>query len=333
MIEITESNELLTKYQYKIESNTNLLTGNKFVYGFDEYFLNINYTNYLIDTSKTVCIKFKWSVYGSLFWFFSNKNIPSYQINLLNDMFKYIYDKIGFNFVKDDNLISKFETLKNNIYKNNWLSQKILFQFYKFFIIVENDERYRFVFEKNIYTLIKKYNLFGIYDFEIMTFASVNSEYFNFISKNMFSPVQINKLKKIKIKYESLSRANNSKNIPISSIDCNIKFFNNLSINNNIWVDYFNLDGKNVVVKKEIYNDENNIFNEYDFFKKYSMIIKNDHLGEFILLPIEQIKNCYDEKKKIKWHIYVFDKLNWNYNNEFIGKINFIDKLPTLFTN
>jgi len=323
LLEISESNELLTKYQHKFESNSNLLTGNKFVYGFDEYFLNINYTDYLIDTSETICVKFKWSVYGSLFWFLSKKNIPQYQIDLINDMFKYIYDNIGFNFVRDNNLISKFKTLEKNIYKNNSLSQKILFQFYSFFIKVENDDRYKFIYEKNIYSLIKKYDLFGIYDFEIITFASIKSEYFNFVSKKIFDQKQIDKLKNKK----SLSRTNLNKKMQINLIDCNIEFINNLSINEHIWVDYFNLNGKDVVVKKEMY-DKNNISNEYIFYKKYLNLIKNDHFDKFILLPIDKINDCDNNKtnsdnNKTNWYIYIYDKLDWDYNSEFIKKINF----------
>ena len=320
LIEIAESNELLTKYQHKFESNTNLLTGDKFVYGFDEYFLNINYTNYLIDTSKIICVKFKWSVYGSLFWFLSKKNIPQYQIDLINDMFKYIYNSINFNFIRDNNLIGKFKTLEKNIYKNNPLSQKILFQFYYFFISVENDDRYKFLFEKNIYSLIKKYNLFGIYDFEIIIFASTNSEYLNFVSKKMFNQNQIDKLKKINTK--SLSRINLNTKIPINSINCDIEFINNLSINENIWVDYYNLDGKDIVIKKELY-DQNNDSSEYDFFIKYHNTISNNCFDKFILLPGTEIKNCEDKEKKEKWHIYIFDKLNCDYNSEYIKKINF----------
>lgn len=319
LIEIKESNELLTKYQHKFETNVNLITDDKFVYGFDEYFLNINYTNYLIDTSKTVCIKFKWSVYGSLFWYLSKKNIPQYHIDLINDMFKYIYDSIGFNFIRDNNLIGKFKTLEKQIYKNNSLSQKILFYFYSFFLKVENDDRYKFLFPSNIYSLISKYDLFGIYDFEIIMFGTTNSEYFNFVSKKMFDKNKINELKKIKTK--TLSRTNINIKIPLEKIECGIEFLNNWSINENIWIDNFNLNGTDVVVKKEMY-DENNISNEYNFFKKYSNSIKNDNFDKFILLPVDEIKNCNDDKKS--WHIYTFDKLGWDYNSEYIKKINFI---------
>ena len=319
LVEIGDSDELLTKYQHKFESNSNLMTDNKFVYGFDEYFLNINYTNYLIDTSKTVCIKFKWSVYGSLFWFLSKKNIPQYQINLINDMFKYIYDSIGFNFVVDNNLIGKFKTLEKQIYKNNSFSQKILYYFYYFFLSVKNDDRYKFLFPSDIYFLISKYDLFGIYDFEIIMFGTSNSEYFNFISKKMFDKNKINELKKIKTK--NLSRTNINIKTPIDKIDCGIEFLNNWSINKNIWVDNFNLAGIDVVVKKEIY-DENNISYEYNFFKKYSPIIKKEYMDKFILLPNSEIRECGD-KEKSKWFIYTFEKLNFDYNCEYIKEINF----------
>ena len=322
LIEIAESNELLTKYQHKFESNTNLLTGDKFIYGFDEYFLNINYTNYLIDTSKTICIKFKWSVYGSLFWFLNNKNISKQKIDLINNMLKYIYDSINYNFVKNNDLKNKFKTLEKIIYKNNSLSQKILYNFYYFFINVENDDRYNFLFEKNIYSLIKKYDLFGIYDFEIITFTSINSEYFNFVSKKMFNQQQINDLKKNS--YKSLSRVSLNKKIPINTVNCDIEFLDNLSINQNICVDYFNLNGKDIVVKKELY-EENNNSSEYIFFTKYYDSIKNDGFNNFILLPIDKIKSCKDIKKNVNWHIYIFDKLNWDYNSEYIKKLNFKD--------
>ena len=319
LVEIGESNELLTKYQHKFETNSNLMTGNKFIYGFDEYFLNINYTNYLIDTFKTACIKFKWSVYGSLFWYLSKKNIPQYQINLINDMYKYIYDSIGFNFVADDNLIGKFKALEKQIYKNNSFSQKILYYFYYFFLSVKNDDRYEFLFPADIYSLISKYDLFGIYDFEIIMFGTGSSEYFNFLSKKMFDKNKINELKKVNTK--TLSRVNINVKTPLDKIDCGIEFLNNLSINENIWVDNFNLTGKDVVVKKEMC-DENNISNEYNFFIKYSNNIKKAHFDKFILLPVDEIKKC-DDTVKGKWFIYIFEKLNWDYNSEYIKKINF----------
>lgn len=320
LTEIAESDELLTKYKFMFKSNSNLITDDKFVYGFDEYFLNINYTNYLIDTSHDVCVKFKWNVYGSLAWYIKNKNIPEYQINLINDMLKYIYDSIDFNFSRKYDLFKKFKILEKNIKKNNSLSQKILFHFYYFFISVKNDNRYDFLFDKKIYLLISKYDLFGIYDFEIIMFGSSNSEYFNFVKKKIFDENTINKLKKIHEK--NLSRTIINTKIPINSIECDIQFINNLSYDKNRWVDNFNLNGKDVVVKKEMY-DKNNVSNEYNFLKKYSNIIKNDHYDEFILLPFEEIKNCNDIDKKTHWHIYIFNKLNCDYNNEYIQKINF----------
>jgi len=319
LLEIGESNELLTKYQHKFESNSNLMTGDKFIYGFDEYFLNINYTNYLIDTSKTVCIKFKWSVYGSLFWYLSKKNIPQYQINLINDMYKYIYDSIGFNFVADNNLLGKFKTLEKQIYKNNSFSQKILFYFYYFFLSVKNDDRYRFLFPADIYFLISKYDLFGIYNFEIIMFGTSSYEYFNFLSKKMFDKNKIDELKKVNTK--TLSRSIIDIKTPVDKIECGIEFSNNWSINENIWVDNFNLGGKDVVVKKEMY-DENNISSEYNFFIKYSNDIKKAHFDKFILLPVDEIQKC-EYSKKGKWFIYTFEKLNWDYNSEYINKINF----------
>jgi hypothetical protein len=335
LIEISESDELLTKYKHKFESNANLLTGDKFVYGFDEYFLNINYTNYLIDMSKIICVKFKWSVYGSLFWFLNNKYISQYQIDLINNMLKYIYQSIGYNFIKNNDIRNKFKILEKIIYKNNQLSEKVLYCCYDFFLSVENDDRYRFLFEENIYKLIKKYDLFGIYDFEIITFISTNSEYFNFISKKTFNQNQISELKK---KYPSAIASKtktktdyskspsrmiqiNKKN-PIDLINCDIEFIENLSTKDNIWVDYFNLNGQDVVVKKELY-DNNNVSTEYNFFTKYSNTIVKSKFDKFILLPNSEnkIMNCQDSKNK--WHIYIFDKLDFDYNNEFIQKLNF----------
>jgi hypothetical protein len=325
LIEIGESNELLTKYQHKFASNTNLITGDKFIYGFDEYFLNINYTNFLIDTSNTICVKFKWSVYGSLFWYLSKKNIPQYQIDLINNILKHIYKKINQNFTNNHNIFEKFKILDKMIYKNNLLSEKILYEFYYFFISVENDDRYSFLFEKNIYKLIKKYDLFGIYDFEIITFSSSNSEYFNFVYKKVFSLEQINKLKKVH-NSNLLSRNINiqtKNNIDkIEDIDCNIIFKNNLSLNPHIWVNVFDLNGKIVVLKKEIFETNTNT-NEYDFYIKYSKQIKNDNFDIYILLPIRDIKKCENKEHNKLWYIYTFNNLNWDYNCEFISKINF----------
>jgi hypothetical protein len=81
------------------------------------------------------------------------------------------------------------------------------------------------------------------------------------------------------------------------------------------------LGGKDVVVKKEMC-DENNISCEYNFFIKYSNNIKKAHFDKFILLPVDEIKKCEDSIKG-KWFIYTFEKLNWDYNSEYIKKINF----------
>ena len=320
LIQIEESDELLTKYQHKFESNTNLLTGNKFVYGFDEYFLNINYTNYIADTEKTIGIKFKWSVYGSLFWFLKKNKFESKQIELINKLLDRIYLSIGFKISKNQDFRSKFKSLEKIIYKKNDLSDKILFEFYKNFIESEKTDEYNFIFEKDIYKIIKKYSLFGIYDCEIQSYSSTNSNYFIILSEKKFSQEKINELKKIKY---SLSRVNLNLNLnlnPIDKIDCSIEFSNNLSTNINIFVDKFNYQGKNIVIKKEIFNEKES--QEYNFFIQYLDQIKKTNFCKLILLP-ERILDCVESNSVFK--IYVFEELNFDYNNEIISKLNFVN--------
>lgn len=336
LTQITKSNELLTKYQYKFSSNENLITGDIFIYGFDEYFLNINYTNFLVDTSKTLCVKFKWSVYGSLSWYLCKKDISQYQMNLINKLFKHIYKKINFNFVDDNNLWKKFKILDRIICKNNLFSKKVLYEYYSFFLSVENDDRYNFLFEKNIYSLIRDYNLFGIYDFEILTFTSSSSKYFNFIKKKMFSPEEISKLKNIN-KNGLLNRNDPkiNKYDKINNVNCDIIFNNNISSNPLIKCSLFNLGGKIVFVKKEIIKLEllNSELinlscdvvdsNEYIFYKKNILQIKKDNFDNYILLPIKKIKKCANDSDNSIYYIYTFNKLDYDYDYKFVSKLNF----------
>ena len=109
-----------------------------------------------------------------------------------------------------------------------------------------------------------------------------------------------------------------SKNIEkISKITCDVKFNNNMSINPNIFVNLFELNGKEVIIKKEFFINKNKFLPEYNFIKKYSKLIEKNCFKNFILLS-EQTLTCVDS------YIYIYPKLNYNYDDDYFSKLNFI---------
>ena len=62
-----------------------------FIYGFDEYFLNVDYTNYFIKNKLPWAVRIKWSPFSSLFFYFVHIFVFSlqsyYKDNNNNDIF------------------------------------------------------------------------------------------------------------------------------------------------------------------------------------------------------------------------------------------------------
>ena len=298
--ELNSSDKIYSQYKDKLEYNSKLLNKNKFIYGFDEYFLNINLTNYLIDNKIPFAAKFNWEIYGSLYFYLSKKNIKINEENLINKLLNQIFNKINYKKLNNINIRQKYKILDKLIYKNNNLSYKINLEFYNFFLKHKNENNYKFLFEDNIYKIIDKYNLVGSYSFEIINYNFTNN--YDILYNNKFKTEDINKLKKLEI-------INVNKNF-----DCNIKLNNNLSKNKNIIVDIININGKNKLIKKEI--GINIEFPEYMFVTKYSKQIVNSNMNIFFNLPIK-ILNCPSCK------IYMYNILDHDYNSSIINSINY----------
>ena len=70
-------------------------------------------------------------------WYFFNKNIPQYQIDLIDDMFKYIYNNIGYKYIKEDNIINKFKTLKKILTKIILYHKEYYLNFIHFLLVLK----------------------------------------------------------------------------------------------------------------------------------------------------------------------------------------------------
>ena len=155
------------------------------------------------------------------------------------------------------------------------------------------------------------------YDNDIKKYKS-DYEFTENYNKNDYTKLlleTIDKIKQIKlinnISYSELSRQNN--NI-LDKITCQIKLTNNLAEFNteNRIVDIINIDGNDIVIKKEMIIDDIEL-KEYNFYKNYMEKIKKSNFDNFILFPIK-ILDCSNSK------IYLFQKLDFDYNSNFISK-------------
>jgi len=310
--QMSSSDEIFSQYKDKLKSNSNLLTGNKFIYGFDEYFLNLNLTSYLVDNKIPYAVKFNWEINGSLYWYLSKKNINKQEEELINLLLTKILKKINYNKVNNLNIKQKYKILDKLIYKNDSVSYKINLELYEFFIESKNNTKYNFLFQNDIYKIINKYGLFGSYNFEMIIYNFIhNNSNHVIIFNNKFKSEDIDKLKSIQInEYNKISRENKI----LKKFDCDIKFINNLSSNKNIFVDIININGKKRLIKKEL--EINTELPEYNFVTKYYNKIKKANMDNFINLPLE-ILNCSSSK------IYMFDVLDFDYNNPIITSINY----------
>lgn len=340
--QVQNSDEVFSKYVQELKLNPNKNTGKKFVYGIDEYLLNINYTNYLIDTNKVIGIKFKWSVYGSLYWFLNLKNISPEHLKLINVMLDKIIKNSGIKTNVHD-VRDKFRLIDKLIGKNVSISEKILYEYYKFFLECEKSNEYEFLFEKKIYKIIREYNLFGIYDYELMAYCSIennkndNTNYHKILFEKKFTNAYLEKLYEFSNKnftklnkklFRNQPTAKQDKTFEIISlldkynIGCDIDFANkkNLStINKFAYVSEFVFDNVPVIIKREINSPYKNQ-TEYDFYMTYSDKIINSSLSKFIIIPIKMLK-C--TKTKPHCQLFVYEKLDWDYNNDIIRQLNF----------
>jgi hypothetical protein len=102
------------------------------------------------------------------------------------------------------NIKNKYNILYRILYlkKDNQLKELVYFYFYKSILYNYKNLNYKFIFRKDFYNLIKKYEFFGIYDCEFILYYNQDSTYqIDFIKKNIFNKNKLNKLKNFSKKY------------------------------------------------------------------------------------------------------------------------------------
>lgn len=185
-----ESNhkKIFSLYLDKLKYNKKMLLNNQpFIYGVDEYFLNLNLTNYLIKNKISFGVYFNWEIYGSLYNLLKIKDIEKKKYNLIDLMINYLLDKINIKYNKKDSIYLKYKIIDNILYSDkNKKKNTLIFYFYKLMIYFCNNPLYKFVFEKDLYLLIKKYNLFGSYEFIIISYYNTPNYNYKIIKKKEF---------------------------------------------------------------------------------------------------------------------------------------------------
>jgi len=196
----------LTLYDYKIKLNSNYITHDIFIYGIDEYFLNITLNNYLIDKNKTMTVIFKWSVAGILYWIFHDYDKYKKFNKYINNILMFVFDKLKLNNgnIVKKSVVEKFNYMDNLVMKKNRLSYKIIFYLYLFYIQNIDNPNYSFVFKKEYKYIISKFKIFGSYNVSIV----VNSDYnktnkFKFIVNDKFDKDELDKIKIYRHLFES----------------------------------------------------------------------------------------------------------------------------------
>ena len=204
------------------------------------------------------------------------------------------------------------------------------------------DELYNFYYnwKKNISKPNSPYNMESIKSKTIRQYIFELFDYLNGHKKSNLNIDQIEHIfntgtkihkfmdKKLLIKFDNLYKiigyndefkhkyplARNIKNI--NKLSCGITFSKNLTLQKNTFVDIFNLDNVQFVVKKEIYkNRDKTNLPEYIFHSKFDSEIKKTSFKNFIMIP-EKILDCLPNSV-----IYKYPKLNYDYDKTIIEKL------------
>ncbi len=199
-----KNNEIFS-YHYKVkrENPGGTQSENKFndsyknfIYGVDEYFLNMVLTPYIIDNKLAFAVRFNWDVFAPLYYIMSVfSDLTGKEINLINYIFEYIYKELD---LKLDNNLSakeKFDALDNILYSSNDENKKyeIYKVFYKMFLYFKNNKLYKFIYPEGFYNLFVDSNLFGTYDINIIKYY--NCKYKDIVIKQLkFTNVDTQKL-------------------------------------------------------------------------------------------------------------------------------------------
>jgi hypothetical protein len=188
----------------------------KFIYGTDEYFLNKTLGNYLIDNKMCYAVNTFWDVFGCLYYVLSDfEKLTDSKIKLIDLMFKYIYEKLDWKFVENENIKVKFDKLDKIIFsknkENDETKYKINYLFYKLFLFFRNNKNYKFIYPENYYKLLvddEKY--FGVHSIKfIRVINCVSSDKDIILEENKFTQKDIDKLKKFYLEeYKSSNTLN-----------------------------------------------------------------------------------------------------------------------------
>ncbi len=203
--------KVINTYEYKITSvsgRSKWLDGKgKIIYGSDEYFLNTELMYYLIDNNLPYGIYIKFNISLFVYYFFNNYTFKKDKIKLIEYIIEYILARLNIKYDKNISLKKKYEFIDKILFSdnNNKLREELFFNLYKTFLYNYENSKYKFLFNKNLYKLIKLYDLFGVYKCEFIIYYNSDSTFsIDFIEKNIFDKNKLNELINFSKKYAKI---------------------------------------------------------------------------------------------------------------------------------
>ncbi len=204
-------NKTINVYEYKLTSKTGRnkwLNGKgKFIYGTDEYFLNSELMYYLINNNLPYGIYIKFDISMFIYYFLVNYGFKKDKIKLIEYVIEYILGRLNINYDKKSDVKKKYEYLDKILYsdENDKIKEELFYNLYKSFLYNYSNSKYEFIFNKNLYKLIKLYDLFGVYKCEFIIYYNKDSTFsIKFFEKIMFDQDKIEKLKDFSKKYAKI---------------------------------------------------------------------------------------------------------------------------------
>ena len=206
-IEKVRNNKEYYSYYYNIhknisdEENIKKYTSHEsFIYGIDEYFLNKTLTEYLIDNSLPYALSIKWNISHVIYYLIQILKYLSYDTQQLVDkILNYIIKRLKIN-AENKNIEEKFKIIDDISYssKDNKIKYKINKLFYKVFLYVYNNPKYRKIYPKDYYEILLTKEFYLIYDFNIIKYYNIDYkdiiiESHKFINGNIFDKIRENK--------------------------------------------------------------------------------------------------------------------------------------------
>lgn len=259
-----------------------------FTYGVDEYFLNKCLIPKLIKSNLPYVDKITWEIHGSLYYFLKRKSFPNNKIrDNLNYFLDYLLKKINYKIdsIYADDLQYKYDIIDKEIYKKNNNSYILSFLIYKEMIEKRFNPNYPFLCSNDLIDLIKKYNVFGYYEFRLIILNNVDFEPNYFLERGKkFTQNDINRLNEIYNKTIHINKKNNSRQI---LSDFNFDFDSKVNCKTNKKI--ISIDDKQFKIIK--LNKSNSNLKMIDFFNKFSRKINKHNMNLFINIPIS-IKDC-----------------------------------------